>query len=166
MQVSAGFFGQSDVALNDGGLGVGGAAAQTEAESVGTGMDGGVHGHARVFGVLHHGKFQFGGGRESVAHDLIAEDRFAVIGYGDGSGAPEPYEVCQLFSLACLSRGGDGEDVHTGLAFRVLHPAGDVGGVVNGAATGVAAAISETDRGGGPAAAGSWFLLLVRSPTP
>src|SRR5258708_33400387 len=40
MKVSAGFFGQANVALNDGGLGLGGPAAPADAERQGAGLQG------------------------------------------------------------------------------------------------------------------------------
>ena len=72
--------------------------------------------------MLNHGKIDFGRQAQSVAHHCVAENRFAVVGDGDGSGALQSAKVGEHGALAGVSGGGDGEDVdHCAALGRWIH---------------------------------------------
>jgi hypothetical protein len=74
-------------------------------------MHGSAFGQASIFGVLDDWQVEFGAEAQSGTHGVIFEDRFAVIGDGDCTGALERGEVSQLGAARTASGGSDGKNI-------------------------------------------------------
>ena len=93
-------------------------SAQAQAKRGRAVVHGAAFGHAGIFRVLNHGKIDLGRQAQSVAHHRVAENRFAIVGDGHGSGALQSAEVGKHGALAGVSGSGDGEDVDYCAALR------------------------------------------------
>ena len=91
---------QADVALDDGGFGLGWHAAQTQAgRRPGRAFMLAPLREARVLGVLDDGEAHARGGGQRLAHDVVLEDGPAVVGDGHGSGGFEGGVVVESLRL-------------------------------------------------------------------
>ena len=102
VQVSAGVAqlgDQADVALDDGGFGLGWHAAQAELEGGRSGVHAGALRQARVLGVLDDAEAHARGGGQGLAHDAVFEDGSAVVGDGHRAGGLERGKVVDRFAL-------------------------------------------------------------------
>ncbi len=85
-----------------------------------------VHGIAArdlgVFGMLNHRKPDFGGQRQRLAHDVVIQNRLAIITQRHRTGFLQPAIIAELFAQATQGCRGDRKDVYHRAAFLVLNP--------------------------------------------
>ena len=94
-------------------------------------------------------------------HDARVHHRASIIGDGDGPGLFHGSNGSQLFALASLGDGSDGEHVHAGQPFGPLHDVtGDGSVVVYRRGVGHRADGSKSTRGGGLCAGFDGFGVL------
>ena len=111
---------QADIAFNETIFGLGGHASQAEAKGRRPGIHAAAAGHARVFGMLDHGRPVARRVDQHLAHDAVFKDRMAVVGYGDNSRSLERRIVVEHLALDRACRRADGKHAKT---HRVPEPA-------------------------------------------
>ena len=84
-----------------------------------------------VFSVLDYRNTQLGGSFQCAAHDVVAEDRFAIVGHRNSARIFQRGKIGELLAHAPNRCCGDGKNIYYSAAFAVSHPFGDARQVIH-----------------------------------
>ena len=145
---------QCDVALHNACLGAGRHSSQSQAEARGPRMHRAVLRETRILGMLHNREVELGAETQRHPHDVVFENRLAIVSDRDRPRALQGAEVGQGYSLATESSCRDGKHVDHGPALRLPLPLHPLRRVDHGRRIGHGADRSEASgrRGSGTAA--------------
>ena len=151
------------VAIDDGRFGGRRHAAQSQTETRRSRVHRAILGDARIFRVLHHRKIQLGAEAQRHAHHVIVENRLAVVGDGDRSGALQGAEIGERSAPAAARGGCDRKDVDHRPALGIPQPRHPLRRIDHGRGVGHGANRSESSGGSrGRSAGDGLFVTLAR----
>ena len=98
---------------------------------------------------------------QHLVHDGVVQNRLAIITDGDSARGFERAVLWDCFPQAAARSGGNGEDAHHCTAIWGLHPACDLGGVVDRRGVGHGANTGEAARCRRRCACGDGFFVAL-----
>ena len=114
-----------------------------------------------VLCVLNDREADLGRQRKGLAHDVVVEDRFAVVAEGDGASLAQSLVVAEFFSLAAQRGRSNRKDVDHRAALAVLHPARDGRRIIHRARVGHGAHRGESAHGRSRRTGGNRFFVRL-----
>src|SRR5438034_141986 len=161
VQMTAGLACQANVALDYTGLGFDGHPAKSESKGSGTEIHGAAAGEASVFRVLNHRDSELCGGLKTGPHDVIMENRLAVVSEADRAGIFQCRKICESHAQTASCGRCDGENVHDCAAIWGLYPKVDLRTVIHWDGVGHATNGCESSGCGRSCSGGDGFFVFL-----
>ncbi len=114
--------GKLDIAIHNAGLRRSLPAAQSQAERRRPIVHRAIFGHTRILGVLDNRKAQLSAQPQALAHDVVIENRPAVIGYSHRARALQAAKVREHRAFAGVRRGRNRKHVDHRASLRLAQP--------------------------------------------